>query len=223
MSEAMTVGIVGVVGTLLGVVIAHLLNDRTERIREERRSKEQRGSVRILISTEIEQNLAMFREYWGIVNSAEAKAKTPTSNHEQVQRRDEAVYWSRRLVRHPPPRWVHRSWEALTPSLATALSVSEIEAASRIHSNLDAISAIRAELIEPAAEQPRREKMLDAFGTDIGHWDYPQRLINMAPAAWERIEILAQQILETGNPIEPPVNSAAANIPNIPNFPDTIT
>lgn len=196
MSEA----IFGVVGTILGTIVGFVLNEVATRQRERRLKKGQIQAVRTILSLEVDQNLAVLRDFWNKVN--------------QVDRVDESeqdpelahLRLARRLIDLPMPHWSHKMWESQMSLLATALSEEEIKRVHDLHNRLDTIATIRSTLSALASEEhedwraaPKTERGLVPLSAA---WSLSRKFDKSAPGLWIECERVVHETLDKGNPLQ---------------------
>lgn len=215
-------GVVAVVGSIIGAIWgaqvgAKATRDATHQAIEADRAaareteERQRDAVRLLLSLEIDHNLANLQALWTEITRNDPGKY---SDDPEKQRRAASRYYANALLRAPFPSWSRAVWEGLTPYLPVACSRAEIARANHVYGGLDTISAIRAQLAEMAAERPYQ----DVFDSPIQHRPqyhtvYPQTFATTAPDLWERVEKIVRGLLANGNPIEEPKQGATEAAP----------
>jgi hypothetical protein len=184
------IGIIAVVGSIRGAIRGAEVGAAAtravtqqaidaERAAGQATEEQQRNSVRLLLSLEIDHNLDSLRTFWAEVTREELRNYSDDSDE---QRRAVARDRARALLGAPVPVWAREAWNGLTPLLPLALSRTEIERANGVYSRLDTISAIRAQLAEMAAEMPYKEVWDSLLESRPQYYTvHPYRFRNNAP------------------------------------------
>jgi hypothetical protein len=195
MSEAIF-GVIGtIIGTIIGAILGFRLSERATRQREERTEKRQAGAIRTLLRLEIDQNLALLRDFWSEVNQVDESEEDPDLARLRL---------ARRMVGLPVPHWCHTMWKSQTPLLVVALSEEEIKQVHNLHIGLDAIAAIHSKL--SALESEQREE-LRAARNETGMvpmskaMGLSQSFNRNAPGLWMECERIVREVLDKGNPL----------------------
>ncbi|MGR3309264.1 MAG: hypothetical protein ACUZ77_00670 [Candidatus Brocadiales bacterium] len=176
--------IIGVVRIIIGTILGFGLNEITRLFREKRTEKKQAQAVRTLLSLEIDQNLALLRDFLGKVKHVDMSKEKPVPR---------PLIMAQRLIELPLPCWSHKMWESQMPLLATALNEEEIRQVHLHHSKLDTITDIRTKLYEEV--KPLRDG-------EISEWA-SYRLSEKVPPLWEECERIVSKLFALKNPLQP--------------------
>jgi hypothetical protein len=206
------IGLIAVAGSVLGALLgarvgAKATRDATQQAIEADRAsaregdERQRKAARLLVSLEIDHNLANLRSFW-----------EEAASHLQDQYR--GVPEAQRLTRVPIPTWTRVAWDGMTPLLPLTLSRAEIEQANRLYSQLEAITLIRAEIARMTAEKPYQVLAhLPGRPDPVPEMIYPRSWSYFAPDLAERVEVTVVDLIANGNPIAEPKNRTTEAAP----------
>jgi len=188
-----------VVGTILGFA----LNELSTRWREHRTEKRQARACRALLSLEIDQNLALLRDWWSEVTDIDSSLLYDPDDHYLLP--------ASRLIELPLPSWSHKMWESQSQFLAIALNHEEIRQLSEIHGGIDTIEAIHSALTGAYAQQQEDLRSVRSkTGSAILPFGLTLRFHAAAPQLWTECARVVSELLTRGNPLaEPPTSSAA--------------
>ncbi|MBC8264298.1 MAG: hypothetical protein H8E47_09275 [Anaerolineales bacterium] len=192
MSEA----IFGVIGTIIGTILGFMLSEWATRQREERTEKRQTRAIHTMLRLEIDQNLALLRDFWSKVNQVDESEQDPNLA---------CLHLARRMVGLPVPHWCHTMWKSQTPLLVVALSEEEIKQVHDLHNRLDAIAAIHSKLSALRSEQ-REESRATGTKMDIMQtWaaiGRSKEFSRNALGLWMECERIVRKVLDKGNPLQ---------------------
>jgi len=186
---------------LIGTILGFALNELATRLRENRTERKEARAVRTLLSLEIDQNIALLKEWWGEVTEADSPEEDPDHYRRVV---------ANRLIELPLPSWSHKMWESQTLLLPVALKREEIMQVYDIHSGLDRLAAIRSALV--AAQREQQEDWRSARGESGGAslLGLSLRFYHIAPQLWPECERIVNELLAKGNPLAGTSTSSAA-------------
>lgn len=199
--------IIGVVGIVIGTILGFVLNEIARWWREKRAEKKQIRAVRTMLSLEIDQNLALLRDFWSKTKDVDLPEDKPDRHN---------LILVRRLSESPLPLWSHKMWESQMPLLATALSEEEIKQVHRHHNKLDAITAIRTQLSTLKEErhqysmlQHEKSKSTEPLtrGMEQVRSHFSKRKLEKefcekASLLWEGCEQIVGDLKHLGNPLQ---------------------
>lgn len=127
--------IVGVVGSIAGILIGFALSEGSTRLRQQQADVEQAQSARMVMRIEIDRNLVRLQSFRKEV--AQEESKLP---------KDAQGKWAA-LRNATLPLWSHTIWESQISVAAKALTEEEIKGVLSLHSKLDNLSKIHAEFL----------------------------------------------------------------------------
>lgn len=191
---------VGSIETIIGVIFGFTLNEVATRWREKRTERRQIRSVRALLRLEIDQNLALLRDFWTKVSDVGESERDREQDPDKLRSR-----LARRLLSFPFPRWSRQMWESQVPLLAIALSEAEIKQVQYLHGQLDRTTSICTTLSALASEEHEDQR---AAGTAPGHgvrgafvFIASRNFHREAPGLYREIEQIVEDVLGKGNPL----------------------
>jgi hypothetical protein len=195
------IGIVAVVGSLIAARLGAREGARaslaaTKAFAEEQEER-QRAAVRLLLSLEIEANLARVQAFWSDIWSIALP--------EDI-RNEEGPEWKRQS-------FSRRVWNGQTSVLGSAISAEEIRRTNRIYGQLDTLSGIQARLVEMDTEQARHTttgiRRLGEEGALMAAVTFNE----VAPSLWVETEEIVAGLLANGNPISEDAKGATVAAP----------
>jgi hypothetical protein len=180
---------------LIGVIAGILLAEGFRWLREERRRKEERVAVRLLISLEIDDDLAALDVLASQLSEAE---KVIRETDPELPRYGLACGF----LDMPVPAWSRHMWDSQTAKITGALAPQEIKSIHALHSDFDAFLSIRASMA--GAQQQAIQTMggLRESGRRFDELDALRKHKSKVAALMAEVQIVIDQIKEIGNPIE---------------------
>jgi hypothetical protein len=178
---------------LLGVVVGALLTFLLGWFRDWRIECQQARSVRVMLSRDVEGNLAALRVFWGDASGAGDEEGDPDWA---------CVLRARRLTELPMPAWGRRAWESPVPLLTRSLRAAEIRQVGAVYDGLDAVLAIRSTLSalkDDQAEESRAYRSSSGPQSIVGP---PRPFDRSASALWGKFEQIVRGLLDSGNPLQ---------------------
>lgn len=135
-------------GSLVGVVVGFLLSQTAGLVSWFLSARREKKLVRLLVSLEIDQNLALLGDYWHNVSLP------PDDDDEEEEKPKEKESESERLARRavliPLPVLSDTAFTSQLVALPKALNETEIRAAWRIYEELAQVRALHAWLVHVA-------------------------------------------------------------------------
>lgn len=156
MNDTLLGALIGVIGVLLGTGLGWGLNIWQGQAHD----RQARRGVRLLLRLECAQNLDLLNEFWRQVESTEYQVAGVAYSPEERE-----FHKRQRLASVPLPAWGHLMWESQAGLMAAALSQGEIQAAYRLHTDLDTFAAMRSKIQEMLAEEDGRR-----IATSFNEW-----------------------------------------------------
>jgi len=191
--------ILGVVGIILGFALSEL----AAWWRQNRTEKKQARAVRTLLTIEIDQNLALLRDWWSEVTDIDSSLLYDADDYYLIP--------ASRLIELPLPSWSHKMWESQSQFLAIALNHEEIRQLSEIHGGIDTIEAIHSALTGAYAQQQEDLRSVRSkTGSAILPFGLTLRFTAAARQLWPECKRAASELLTRGNPLAEPSTSSAA-------------
>jgi len=197
--------IVGIVGTLLGVMLGFVLNEVYVRGGKKDRS----GSrLRTLTKLELMQNLHLLEKFWGKFQ-ADTSEERRTIIGEDIHDTYEILAYrcANKFIDIEVPQWNRKIWESQFSAISSVLSEDEIIRVWSLYDDMDKISAYhemlasyKAELDKEILEAASREKdpvffsVITAFAKESKFQDEVLDL-------WSDCEQTINNLLKKGNPI----------------------
>jgi hypothetical protein len=143
MSDPLVIALIGVVGILLGVVLAWGLSLLQDWLHQ----RQVRDRVRLLLRLECKRNVAALIEFWGIVSrdgvylpqKGWLVSVGPSFSEAEYDKRQRLASW-------PLPVWVRLMWESQAGLVPVALNEDEIARVYALYSDLETFTARQAEL-----------------------------------------------------------------------------
>ena len=215
---SVVIGVIAVVGSIRGAIRGAEVGAAAtraatqqaidaERAAARETEQRQRAAVRLLLSQEINHNLAVLRMLWADVMSEEVPHEVIDDSDPESQRDSIGQYRANQFIHAATPIWSREAWRGLTALLPLALSTEEIKQTTHLYGHLESISVLRRQLVVLAAGQPGTRSSFDPEGElyDILH---PMTFYLNAPNLWDRIEATMNELLASGNPMSVDANGA---------------
>jgi hypothetical protein len=205
MNDPLVLALVGVVGILLGVVLAWGLNLLQDWLHQ----RQVRHRVRLLLRLECKRNVAALIEFWGFVSrdgvylpdKGWLVSVGPSFSEAEYDKRQRLAVW-------PLPVWGRHMWESQAGLLPDALNEDEIARVYAMYSDLETFTARRAEMQAQFAT-PEGEELAKHYGVwmqgkhqgtfvgeDEAHMDSALRNLNTTTVAlWSECEAVYNRVL----------------------------
>jgi hypothetical protein len=211
------IGIVAVVGSLiaarLGAREGALASLAATKAFAEEQEERQRAAVRLLLSLEIEANLARVQAFWSDIWSIALPEDIRNEEDPEWKRQSEQRFRARLVARSPVLAFSRRVWNGQTSVLGSAISAEEIRRTNRIYGQLDTLSGIQARLVEMDTEQARHTttgiRRLGEEGALMAAVTFNE----VAPSLWVETEEIVAGLLANGNPISEDAKGATVAAP----------
>jgi hypothetical protein len=206
----------GPVGVVVGAGLGYRLNERATERRDERLAGQHNRSVRILLHTEIDENLATLGAYLHTARTGPNGIGLTGLPYEQALQ-------LRRLLIDQPLHLSRMCWESLISSVPAALTPSQVKQTYQFYAELNAISPNREKLAhlldkllnqrydEWVAESELRRQSLHETpfigtpGTQVPRslGDAIDQFAGRNQAEWARYRKAIEDLLARGNPVSP--------------------
>jgi hypothetical protein len=191
--------------TVIGGVLGFSLSEVSTRRREAREEKRRAEGVRVIIRMEIDRNLAALKTFWAAVKA---------SDRDDLGRRRKNVL-AEQFVQVSLTPFSRDSLTSQMGMLAASLSSVQIERVFHLYDRLDSLMTKRAALAEALRDE---QQEMTRFRQSQSAPGQPQGLLygprtpfdTSANRDWDEIEATAAELLEAGNPLQPPTNNASS-------------
>lgn len=196
--------IVGIMGTLLGVVVGFVLNE----IYVRGDKKDRTGRLRMMTKLEITQNLHLLQQFWGKFQ-AETWGERRTVIGEDIHDTYETLAYrcATKFIETEVPRWNRKIWESQFSAISSVLSEDEIIRVWNLYDDMDKISAYhamlasyKAELDKEILEAAAREKD-PVFFSVITSFARESKFQDEVLDLWSDCEQTVNNLLKMGNPL----------------------
>jgi hypothetical protein len=175
--------------------------------------EQQRNAVRLLLSLEIDHNLARVQAFWSHIWSIALPEDIRSEEDPEWKRQSEQRFRARLVARSPVLVFSQRVWNGQTSVLGSAIRAEEIRRTNRIYGQLDTLSGIQAQLAVMDAEQARHTT---TGWRRLGEEGLPTAAVTfneVAPSLWVETEEIVAELLANGNPISEDANRATTRSP----------
>jgi hypothetical protein len=185
-----------IIGVLVGFLLSQFANLMSWWISERRLKK----LIRVLIGVEIDQNLALLRDYWHNVSlPPDDDPDEETPNVKEV----EADRLARRAVEIPLSSLSNKAFDSQLGSLPKVLSEEEIRLTWQVYEEFSQIQSLRDWLIEVASKGtaekeafPSASRVIRADGLHSATFT-----TRRAGAIYD-LRVTIQKLLKAGNPLK---------------------
>ena len=187
--------------TIVGTIVGFALSELATIIREGRSEKRQSKSVKTIVKLEMELNLQMLREFWSRVTQFSEPEVDPDTRKRSLARQF--------FIEVPFPVFKREALESQLPLLAGALHEQEVVRVFQFYDHLSKLKLIESKLTTSMHEQREETRAATAPGSSGGLGQVlayypPMPFDDSAPNLWDECERLVTQLLNEGNPLEPP-------------------
>lgn len=197
-----------VIAVLLGVLLGHVLSERSTASRERRAEVRQASSVRMLLRLEIDQNLGVVRQEQARVFRRATNQSHPEMAAVEGLSDRQLAQLAMQLIARPRPAWRTTMWLSQAGMLAIAFHADTVACVSEIYGELENLSATHDRLLaiktNDEAEQRAQPELRDTFRRPMGMRmpaipEFPSGAPELT-RAWIRS---VNTLIALGNPVKP--------------------
>jgi hypothetical protein len=195
-------------GSIIGVIVGFLLGQVAHVTRWLISSRNEKRRIRLLVGLEINQNLALLRDYW---HNVELPPDEETDRLRGVTRVPEVEgdRLARRAVEIPLPVLSDKAFNSQLAMLPKALSEKTIKDTWHVYEQLDQVEALHAWLVEITtgnSSDEEEEFPSASRAIRVGGIESMTFTTKKSGAIYD-LRTTIQKLLKTGNPLKLPASN----------------